>query len=455
MAKLRAEWECSNCGKRHPKMAGRCGPCGSLGTIHLIDEPRQHSAGSPHSFAPLLVAGLRDSCNTPPPRIQTGLPSLDQALGGGLVPGSTTVLGGPPGIGKSTLTLQMLASMASAGVSVLYTSGEEGRHQVADRYRRLAPEGPNVLFAEGRSVNGLAAYIAEHRPDVVVVDSVQTMTDDTDEGIPGGVRQLASVGNHLRYIANATGVAFWIIGQVTKTGDLAGPMALSHLVDTVLEFGTLGTDSHRLLRVTKNRNGSTEEIAVFTMTEGGLVEAADPSDLLLRDRAIDCSGSALAVTLEGSRGMLFEVQALVTPAAYGTPQRSATGYPKARLTMLTAVLEKRCHFPFGTMDVAVNIAGGYQVTDTAVDLAVTAAMLSSLREMPLPWNAVFAGEVGLAGEVRSTGRLARRMGEAARLGFNRGFGGGEIVARDAPGVEWTPVRGVLELAEVVETIYAA
>lgn len=438
-------WECSTCDRQYPKYQGTCGGCQEFGTIQER-APAVVSRSGGARAAPLVVAGLRSRELTAPPRLSTGIASLDQVLGGGIVPGSTYLLGGEPGIGKSTLTLQILHGLALAGHAALYVSGEEGQYQVAQRYRRLFPEGPDVLFAEGRSLSALVAYVETHRPPVVVVDSIQTMTDDSGEGVPGGVRQLTTVGSALTELAMAYGTAFWIIGQVTKAGDLAGPMALSHLVDTTLQFELFGQGTHRLLRANKNRNGSTDEIALFAMTESGLEAAADPSELLLQGRAIGVSGSALAVTLEGSRGLLFEVQALVTTAAYGTPQRAATGYQKSRLTMLTAVLEKRCRFPFATMDVAVNVAGGYQVADPAVDLAVVAAMLSSLTDTPLPPTAVFVGEVGLAGEVRPVARLERRMAEAARLGFHLGIGGGALPRARETGWNWTPIDSVIGLS---------
>ena len=360
-------------------------------------------------------------------RVLLGIPEVDRLLGGGIVPGSLVLIGGEPGIGKSTLSLQI---PLNSGLQTLYVTGEESARQVKMRAERLvagaalptesANDSNTLVFCETR-IEDVIAQAGEIKPDLMIVDSVQTMFTDTVESTPGSVSQIKEVAAMLLRFAKESGVPVILIGHITKDGYIAGPKILEHIVDVVLQFEGENRGAYRILRSIKNRFGSTSEIAVFEMTGTGLKEVENPSEMLIPMHEAGLSGAAICATLDGTRPLLFEVQALVSSAVYGTAQRSATGFDTRRLNMLLAVLEKRAGFHLSAKDVFLNMAGGLKVSDPAADLAVIAAVLSSNFDYSLPGDSCFAGEVGLSGEIRPVAQTDRRIGEAARLGFKKIF----------------------------------
>jgi DNA repair protein RadA/Sms len=348
-------------------------------------------------------------------RVLTGIRELDRVLGGGIVPGTFVLVGGDPGVGKSTLMAQMCARLEDR--KILYITGEESLRQIRLRADRLGVKSPGLFLLAETNLETILASIRSHAPAIAIVDSIQTVFDPDIESAPGSVVQVRECAATLMQLAKASGVAIFIVGHVTKEGSIAGPKVLEHMVDTVLQFEGERTHVYRILRTTKNRYGSTNEIGVFEMRERGLEEVTNPSALFLSERSSGASGSAVAATLEGTRPILVEVQALVTPASYGVPQRAATGFDYKRLQMLLAVLEKRLGLPLGQRDVFVNIAGGVRIDDPGVDLAVAAAIVSSFRDLPADAQTVAIGEIGLGGEIRGVAQIDQRIAEAAKLGF--------------------------------------
>jgi len=429
MAAAKTLWYCTNCGNESPKWMGRCPACGEWNT--MVEAPvEKKSAGSgskglaakaSNSRKPIY---LKEIDRSKEPRLLLGLPEVDRLLGGGIVPGSLVLIGGEPGIGKSTLSLQIpLAS----GLKTLYVTGEESARQVKMRADRLAvpsgggsPDDQTLVFTETK-IESVIAEAEEIRPELMIVDSVQTMFTETVESTPGSVSQIKEVAAMLLRFAKESGVPVILIGHITKDGYIAGPKILEHIVDVVLQFEGENRGSYRILRSIKNRFGSTSEIAVFEMTGTGLREVANPSEMLIPMHEAGLSGAAICAMLDGTRPLLFEVQALVSSAVYGTAQRSATGFDTRRLNMLLAVLEKRAGFHLSAKDVFLNMAGGLKVSDPAADLAVIAAVLSSNFDYSLSGDCCFAGEVGLSGEIRPVGQTDRRIAEASRLGFKRIF----------------------------------
>ena len=444
-------WYCTNCGNESSKWMGRCPACGEWNTmVEAPSEEKSAKSGS-KGLAARASSGrkpvlLKEIDRSKEPRLMLGLPEVDRLLGGGIVPGSLVLIGGEPGIGKSTLSLQIpLAS----GLKTLYVTGEESARQVKMRADRLAlssgevpPDGAfprtglrsnaeaggtspdnhgdeqTLVFTETK-IESIIAEAEEIRPELMIVDSVQTMFTETVESTPGSVSQIKEVAAMLLRFAKESGVPVILIGHITKDGYIAGPKILEHIVDVVLQFEGENRGSYRILRSIKNRFGSTSEIAVFEMTGTGLREVANPSEMLIPMHEAGLSGAAICAMLDGTRPLLFEVQALVSSAVYGTAQRSATGFDTRRLNMLLAVLEKRAGFHLSAKDVFLNMAGGLKVSDPAADLAVIAAVLSSNFDYSLPGDSCFAGEVGLSGEIRPVGQTDRRIAEAARLGFKR------------------------------------
>ncbi|WP_397592859.1 DNA repair protein RadA, partial [Sphingorhabdus sp.] len=356
-----------------------------------------------------------------PERASTGISEFDRALGGGLVPGSATLLGGDPGIGKSTLLLQAAANLARRGLSVAYISGEEAVDQVRLRARRLGLGDAPVQLAAATSVRDILTTIAQGAPPaLLVIDSIQTMHSDLIEGAPGTVSQVRASAQELIRFAKERGTAVMLVGHVTKDGTIAGPRVLEHMVDTVLSFEGERSHQYRILRASKNRFGGTDEIGVFAMVEEGLTEVGNPSALFLTDRAEQVTGATVFPALEGTRPVLVEIQALTVRLSSGaTPRRAVVGWDSGRLAMILAVLEARCGLSFSTAEVYLNIAGGYRISDPAADLAVAAALVSALSERPLPSDAVLFGEVALSGEIRPVAHGALRLKESAKLGFGR------------------------------------
>ncbi len=416
MARQAVLFVCQSCGSTHNKWAGKCDDCGEWNTI--IEEipaaapPRGLGAakGRVISFAPL--SGVSES----PPRRTTGIAELDRVTGGGLVAGSAILIGGDPGIGKSTILLQAVAKLAS-GAKCAYVSGEESVDQVRMRALRLGLADAPVNLAAATSVRDIIATMRDEKFDVVVIDSIQTMYLDNLDSAPGTVAQVRASAQELIRAAKQSGTSLLIVGHVTKDGQIAGPRVLEHMVDTVLYFEGDRGHTFRILRAVKNRFGPTDEIGVFEMGELGLQEVENPSALFLSQRSEQISGSAVFAGMEGTRPVLVEVQALVAPSPLGTPRRAVIGWDSARLAMVLAVLEARCNIQIGPNDVYLNVAGGLRVTEPAADLAVAAALASSLSGVPVPEDMVIFGEIGLSGEARNVGQTDARLKEAEKLGF--------------------------------------
>ena len=420
MAKQRVRYTCSSCGATSPRWQGRCPECGAWESF--TEEVIAAAAAAPKRGDRTAVRGvaadvvrLHDVEVASEPRITTGIRELDRVLGGGIVPGTFVLVGGDPGVGKSTLMAQMCAGLASR--RILYITGEESLRQIKLRADRLGVDSPTLFLLAETNLETMLASIRANAPDIVIVDSIQTAYDPAIESAPGSVTQVRECAATLMQFAKSSGIAIFIVGHVTKEGSIAGPKVLEHMVDTVLQFEGERTHVYRILRTAKNRYGSTNEIGVFEMAESGLVEVTNPSALFLSERSFGASGSVVAATLEGTRPILVEAQALVTPSSYGVPQRAATGFDYKRLQMLLAVLEKRLGLPLGQRDVFVNIAGGVRIDDPAVDLAVASAIVSSFRDIPADSQTVVVGEIGLGGEIRAIAQIEQRVSEAAKLGF--------------------------------------
>ena len=418
--KEKSIWFCTNCGNEYSKWLGQCPACKEWNTLV---EKTVATGKAPKAAAAAVRAGshapqaLREVGSAQEHRIPLGNAEVDRLLGGGLVEGSLVLLGGEPGIGKSTLSLQI--PLGAPALKTLYVSGEESARQVKMRAERLGGDISNCFIYSETCMENILAEAQEMQPDLVVVDSVQTMYSERVDSSAGSVTQVKEVTSMLLHFAKSTGIPVLLIGHITKDGAIAGPKILEHIVDVVLQFEGDDKGSYRLLRSIKNRFGSTSELAVFEMTGHGLREVTNPSEMLMPMHEENLSGTAVAVMLDGLRPFLFEVQALVSSAVYGTAQRSATGFDTRRLNMLLAVLEKRAGFHLSAKDVFLNMAGGLRVSDPACDLAVIVAVLSSNFDFAIPSDVCFAGEVGLSGEIRPVGQTDRRILEAERLGFKQ------------------------------------
>ena len=422
--KAKTVHRCTECGADHARWAGRCDACGEWNTlveevVQKASNVRRPSADAGRGAA--AVRKLGDVAGTEAPRWQTGLAEFDFALGGGIVPGSMVLIGGEPGIGKSTLLLQVAARLQGTGRRALYASGEESPLQVRLRADRLAESAGDVELLTETNLETVIATAASLAPDLLVVDSIQTLFTTDLEGAPGNVGQVRECAARLMRFAKESGTTVFVVGHVTKGGGIAGPKTLEHIVDTVLYFEGESTLDHRVLRATKNRFGSVDEIGVFRMTERGLEAVANPSELFLGDRQSIASGSAVTALLEGSRPVLIEVQALAAKAGFGTPQRVTTGFDARRLALLLAVLEKRAGLSFSQLDVFLNVVGGVRMQEPAGDLAVAAALASSVYDRATPGDAVFIGELGLGGEIRPVSQVERRVAEARNMGMTRVF----------------------------------
>ena len=416
--KAKTVWFCSNCGNEYSKWMGKCPACGEWNTMvekEVVTGKRPLSVSVPG--AGRKPQPLKDVSTTAEDRVSLGNAEVDRLLGGGIVKGSLVLMGGEPGIGKSTLSLQIPLSCPS--LKVLYVTGEESVKQVKMRADRLGGDASNCLIYSETNLENILAEAEEAAPDLVIVDSVQTMYCQNVESTAGSVAQVKEVAASLLRFAKGSGVPVILIGHITKEGAIAGPKVLEHIVDVVLQFEGENRGAYRVLRSIKNRFGSTSELAVFEMTGAGLRQVANPSELLIPQHEDGLSGTAVSAMLDGNRPFMFEVQALVSSAVYGTAQRSATGFDVRRLNMLLAVLERRAGFKLSQKDVFLNMAGGLRITDPACDLAVVVAVLSSNFDFAIPNDVCFAGEVGLSGEIRPVSQAERRAVEAARLGFRR------------------------------------
>mgnify|MGYP005840889779 CR=1 FL=1 len=417
MAKVKTAFFCQNCGAQHSQWMGQCNRCMEWNTLteEVLNTGKEAGGGlsANAKHAPKAVA-----INEVPPeknvRIPTGNSELDRVLGGGLVAGSTVLIGGEPGIGKSTLMLQMALQMPRL---CLYVCGEESAQQVQLRAQRLGINNEACYLLAATSTGDILQQAKQQPPELLIVDSVQTLQSPLLDSAAGSVSQIRQSAAEMIQFAKESGIPVLLVGHITKDGQIAGPKILEHMVDTVLQFEGDRNHFYRLLRAQKNRFGSTHEIGIYEMAGEGLRVVNNPSDILLSQRDSDLSGNAIAATLEGIRPMLIEVQALCSTAVYGTPQRSTTGFEVRRLNMLLAVLEKRCGFKLAAKDVFLNLTGGLRVTDPALDLAVMVAILSSAEDIALSPKACFAAEVGLSGEIRPVPRLEQRINEAAKMGF--------------------------------------
>lgn len=420
--KVRKVFVCRSCGAQSPKWTGKCPACGEWNTYQeevlqrdVSNEPGRDAwkISSPLEALPQPVAldaiRPRDT-----PRLRTPDEELNRVLGGGIVPGSLVLIGGQPGIGKSTLLLQLALRL---GGKVLYIAGEESEDQIKMRADRLGERTSGCHLLSETNVTRICTIALGFEPDLIIADSIQTLSVPYLDATPGSISQIRECAGEFQRFAKSTNIPVFLIGHITKDGSLAGPKLLEHVVDTVLQFEGEQHYTYRMLRTIKNRFGSTDEMGIYEMQAGGLRQVSNPSELLLSQHGENLSGSAVAATQEGMRPMLIETQALVTKAVYGTPQRSATGFDLRRLGMLLAVLEKRGGLPFGMRDVFLNIAGGIRVDDPGIDLAIVAALLSSLEDVALPRKSCFVGEVGLSGEIRAVNRIDQRIQEADRLGF--------------------------------------
>jgi DNA repair protein RadA/Sms len=425
MAKpAKVQFVCQNCGAVASRWAGKCAACGEWNT--LIEET--DVAAAPGSGLARATKGRAVALQSLAEgserivRLPTGLAELDRVTGGGIVPGSALLIGGEPGIGKSTLLLQLAAAFAAAGRRAIYFSGEEAAEQVRLRAARLGlTSAPLALACETNLANILATLAAGKPPDLVVVDSVQTLWADALDAAPGTVSQVRGATQSLVRFAKANGTALVLVGHVTKDGQIAGPKVIEHMVDTVLSFEGDRGHAFRILRAAKNRFGATDEIGVFEMVAEGLREVANPSELFLGDRLASTPGSAVFAGMEGTRPILVEMQALVVPSGLGTPRRAVVGWDANRLAMLLAVIDARCGISFAQQDVYLNVAGGLKITEPAADLAAAAALLSSISNVALPAERVYFGEISLSGAVRPAGHALARLKEARKLGFGQAF----------------------------------
>ena len=423
--KSKTVWFCTSCGNESPKWMGRCPACGEWNT--MVEQPKveEKKSAASRSTGGFGISDRRKPVHikeiesTSEDRMSLHSEEVDRILGGGIVPGSLVLIGGEPGIGKSTLSLQIPLNCPQ--LKTLYVTGEESVKQVKMRAERLGGDASQCYIYSETMIENIIQEAKELRPDLMIVDSVQTMFTETMESAPGSVSQIKEVAASLLRFAKESGIAIILIGHITKDGYIAGPKILEHIVDVVLQFEGENRGSYRILRSIKNRFGSTSELAVFEMTGTGLREVSNPSEMLIPMHEQGLSGTAISAMLDGTRPFLFEVQALVSSAVYGTAQRSATGFDVRRLNMLLAVLEKRAGFHLSAKDVFLNMAGGLKITDPACDLAVVCAVLSSTFDFAIPSDVCFAGEVGLSGEIRPVPQSDRRISEAARLGFRRIF----------------------------------
>ena len=451
MARDGAIYVCQSCGAVHGKWAGQCSACGQWNAI--VEESR---SAPPGAMKPATGAGARGrgvqfetlQSDTPePPRIITGVAEFDRVCGGGVVPGSAILLSGDPGVGKSTLLLDVAGRAALSGRRVAYISGEEAVEQIRARAKRMGLQKAPVELASATALREILATLKREKFDIVIVDSIQTLWSDAHEAGPGSVTQVRACAGEMVRLAKSQGVAVILVGHVTKDGQVAGPRVVEHMVDAVLSFEGERGYPFRILRAGKNRFGATDEIGVFEMGDAGLREVANPSALFLGESNDRAPGAAVFAGIEGSRPVLVEMQALVSKSAYGTPRRAVVGWDTGRLAMVLAVLEARCGFGFGDQDVYLNVAGGLRINEPAADLAAAAALISSATDTPLPQGCVVFGEISLSGEIRAVGRAEARLREAQKLGFDRALAPPLTVK--GKGVS---VTSVTRLAEAVERI---
>jgi DNA repair protein RadA/Sms len=456
MAKVKTTFYCQNCGAQHARWQGQCTTCKEWNT--LVEEVVEKKAAptweqTADAESPLSRKRTQKPQRisqidaTESPRMDTTNAEFNRVLGGGLVPGSVTLLGGEPGIGKSTLLLQLCLNLP---FKTLYVSGEESAQQIKMRAERIKKEADNCYILTETKTQNIFRQIGENQPQALIIDSIQTLQTDHIESTAGSVSQIRECTSELIKFAKETNTPVVLIGHITKDGNIAGPKVLEHMVDTVLQFEGDRNHTYRILRALKNRFGSTHEIGIYEMLGYGLREVTNPSELLISQRGTSLSGTAIAATMEGMRPLIIEVQALVSTAVYGTPQRSATGYNLKRLNMILAVLEKRAGFKLGQKDVFLNITGGINVDDPAIDLAVVVAILSSNFDIEISSQHCFSAEVGLGGEIRPVSRMEQRVNEAEKLGFEKVF---IAPSKSAPKNKGIHVHTVSKIEELVKYLF--
>ncbi|MCM0598256.1 DNA repair protein RadA [Periweissella fabalis] len=455
MAKIKTQFLCSNCGYISPKYLGRCPNCGEWGT--LVEERIQPDTPDRKSRVSLdgevaKVAKIGDVSTEDTPRVKVQLSELNRVLGGGVVPGSMVLIGGDPGIGKSTLLLQMSGQLAQTGGLVLYVSGEESAVQIKMRAERLGVGANDFYLYPETDMSLIRKQVDELKPNFLIIDSIQTMQEPDVQSAVGSVSQVREVTAELLQIAKTNGITVFIVGHVTKEGSIAGPKMLEHMVDTVLYFEGDLHHAYRILRAVKNRFGSTNELGIFEMQTHGLTEVSNPSQIFLEERIDGATGSAIVVSMEGTRPILVEMQALITPSVFGNAQRTATGLDRNRVALIMAVLEKRANMLLQNQDAFLKAAGGVKLDEPAIDLAVAVAVASSYKDKETQLGDAFIGEIGLTGEIRRVNRIEERVAEAEKLGFNRVF----IPKNNLQG--WTPtgeieVVGVATISEALQKAF--
>lgn len=453
MSKIKTAFFCTNCGYESPKWVGKCPSCSTWNSFVEEVVTKTKTQGSEtwqdyhsNTNGKSKLIALKNIEAVEHPRMVTQDGELNRVLGGGIVPGSLVLVAGEPGIGKSTLFLQ--TALQLQGKKILYISGEESEQQIKLRAERLQIQNDDIYLLTETSVDLIFVEIKKLKPDVVIIDSIQTLQAPFIESAPGTVSQIRESTTAIQKFAKETNTPVFLIGHITKDGSIAGPKILEHIVDTVLQFEGDQHFAYRMLRTTKNRFGSTSELGIYQMTGAGMRPVTNPSEILITQKEENLSGIAIACTIEGVRPMLVEVQALVTHSVYGTPQRTVSGFDLRRLQLLLAVLEKKGGFQFGTKDVFLNITGGFKTEDPSIDLAVLSSLLSSFEDIPIPENFCFAGEIGLSGEIRAVHRIEQRIAEAQKLGFEKiiisGYNKKAVKANDFS-IEIVPMNRVDEL----------
>ena len=451
MAKIKTKFVCNECGSESPKWMGKCPECGQWNT--LVEEVEQKEVQTQKRLMGILTKpeSLMDISNNIEQRLSTGNTELDRVMGGGIVKGSLVLVGGDPGIGKSTLLLQVSNNIAIKGLKVLYISGEESAAQIKLRASRMDIRSGNIFIVSETNTQNVDAHVRDMKPDILIIDSIQTMYNSDISSAPGSVSQVREATLGLMKISKQDGIATFIVGHVTKQGAIAGPRVLEHMVDTVLYFEGETHMSYRVLRAVKNRFGSTNEIGIFEMGDKGLKEVVNPSEMLLSGRMKGASGSCVISAMEGTRAMLVEVQALLSHTSFGVPRRNATGIDYNRVMLLMAVLEKRVGMQLGSSDSYVNVVGGIKLNEPATDLGIIAAIASSFRDKEIDEGTVIIGEVGLAGEVRAVNFMEKRVNEAAKLGFKRCIVPQNNIKRldDKSGIKVVGVSNVNEMLDII------
>jgi DNA repair protein RadA/Sms len=448
MAKKRTTWFCTQCGAESSKWIGKCPYCGAWNTYREETITASSSSSEQAGFSSTgreAIQALSEISLEQEKRLSSTYGEVDRVLGGGMVPGSLILVGGEPGIGKSTLALQI--ALKASGIKVLYISGEESLKQLKLRSERMEQHDNEVYLMNETSLERVLTQARDFSPDLMVVDSIQTLISEDFDSAPGSVSQVRQAATRLLYFAKSTSIPVLMIGHINKEGSIAGPKVLEHIVDVVLQFEGDHNYIYRVLRSLKNRFGSTNELGIFEMHQSGLQEVTNPSRLLVNQFHDDLSGIAIASTLDGIRPFLVEIQALVSPSSYSTPQRTTTGFDNRRLSMLLAVLEKRANLQIYNKDVFLNLAGGIRVTDPAIDLAIVASLLSSILDQPLGSKACFAGEVGLSGEIRAVNQIEKRVQEAAKLGYS------EIYLSQYNNLQHTPSSIALRYVNTVGELF--